>query len=1172
MASVLQKVTPWIEDVFVYASSFDPNASATPSVNSNVRYGDNDNDGYYNDNNSDDDAHLLFDSQAEPEPQTENTIPSGLLPSPIETGNDTSNSLLEGGLGVACRTRKKAPPSRRSKIVQVIQRGGDFGHSFRNDDDSSPPYLILNDGQHSAIAFLSPLTLAGISNNNNHYCNKKKGSSRMNNNILPNKSLITLSDFTLSTIFQCTDSNSKTHDSIIRNLCRHTPRTMLTHEHIFNQLNPQLFMCLYLQGPIHLMGAENQGTINNPLDVHCSVQLRQMLMDVERQYSGGEGPYLVFIRRLEACHHHYRMMAGQGGRGERNKQGNGEVGYRGIPQWPWESQLMTMNFPVKEVMTANNHHTMVVDAIVVPGNVDCLAKQEGDFEDILGSDFEERRETEEGDGGQCYLGKEFDEAVDHGDGRVEAVDTMGGGNDNDADVGEENSVILCEVHDDVDNSQHDDNVREEAAVGRYGAEEAGGEKSGRNVAPSEDRNDSKGGDDSDATIPLEDAGGHKANNNATSSVEQGDVAELFENFEDFDEMENMLDLSSSSKESIGEVSERDSSRVARVDALQEGGTTARRAEEHDDEQMGCDSSQRSQEGQSNAAASFVGIDDMILEEDDDDDEEEEGSEKVDEERCKGNGNECKKLFIDGNENDVEPEDRMLTQPNALSTTHAARDEDDMDEEDRPSHSYKDYGEHEEPLYTQPNDDDQDSDEEKRPLALQSNDSPTTPTARDEDDGDEEEYDKSQILLSPSVNTICCAASAIKDKNDRVEDGQLGEPSIPLPVEATTWKRPVGVWRRDWQDKKQRLDEKECGRLKSPIPLSTQCATRKAKEAMDREEDEYEDHRLESPIPPATTREVAKKVSKPPGSESAEEVEFQINEHDGDENARPESQNAYGYKEKSSSKQKDIPGSLEQRKTKKGVKQDDRSFRPHKSLRKKPSAGKNKKRVSSSPFGGKRPPAPRYACSSWRPACSGGDGDSSDSDDWMRVISNKKVRKRAKSSGLRRSEKMVPAVSATTWKLSHDGNESNDEPFSESQMAAGEGSEESNVTVGVTQSPRQTSHGSLTGEKKISYAASVDIVDDRANTNPPLCNGDHHVRFVISDPLEPWQVDVAAFCARADAMLGNMATRRSASAAADTSDDGGAPTESNRHSNSPARKQKKEIDLVVILERAKRLCR
>lgn len=56
------------------------------------------------------------------------------------------------------------------------------------------------------------------------------------------------------------------------------------------------------------------------------------------------------------------------------------------------------------------------------------------------------------------------------------------------------------------------------------------------------------------------------------------------------------------------------------------------------------------------------------------------------------------------------------------------------------------------------------------------------------------------------------------------------------------------------------------------------------------------------------------------------------------------------------------------------------------------------------------------------------------------------------------------------------------------------------------------------------------------------------------------------------MLGIMATRQSASAAADTSDDGDAPTESNRHSNSPTRKQKKEMDLVAILERAKRLCR
>ena len=39
--------------------------------------------------------------------------------------------------------------------------------------------------------------------------------------------------------------------------------------------------------------------------------------------------------------------------------------------------------------------------------------------------------------------------------------------------------------------------------------------------------------------------------------------------------------------------------------------------------------------------------------------------------------------------------------------------------------------------------------------------------------------------------------------------------------------------------------------------------------MNREEDGYEDNRLESPI----TQEEARKASKPPGYESAEEVEF-----------------------------------------------------------------------------------------------------------------------------------------------------------------------------------------------------------------------------------------------------------------------------------------------------------
>ena len=92
MASLLQKSTPWIEDSFVYACSFDASRC---------------DDGEDNGSESD------FNDDEEMEPQTENTIPAGLHDDDDESGDGNNGS------------RNKPPPSRGGKIVQIIDRGGD---------------------------------------------------------------------------------------------------------------------------------------------------------------------------------------------------------------------------------------------------------------------------------------------------------------------------------------------------------------------------------------------------------------------------------------------------------------------------------------------------------------------------------------------------------------------------------------------------------------------------------------------------------------------------------------------------------------------------------------------------------------------------------------------------------------------------------------------------------------------------------------------------------------------------------------------------------------------------------------------------------------------------------------------------------------------------------------
>ena len=238
MASFLQNANPWIENTFTYASSFNPDTgegfSGGGGTTTAAGGGTPNSDNLYNS------SQYYEQSQSQSEPQTNNTIPSGLLPSPDERGGgdkvvgDNTTNANGGTMSI-----QGVAPSRQSKIAQVICRGGNFEYykqqmaaaqqgAIANADNNSssnknvadaastttttnsnccPPYLIIHDGQYSAITFLSPKTIAAMEE-------MEDGSTTANNmNIPPNKSLISITHYTVSTIYQCTNNNSTNSDN-----------------------------------------------------------------------------------------------------------------------------------------------------------------------------------------------------------------------------------------------------------------------------------------------------------------------------------------------------------------------------------------------------------------------------------------------------------------------------------------------------------------------------------------------------------------------------------------------------------------------------------------------------------------------------------------------------------------------------------------------------------------------------------------------------------------------------------------------------------------------------------------------------------------------------------------------------------------------------------------------
>jgi len=400
MAAFLQKSDPWIENTFVHACSFATVRQAAAHAATQPQ-----------------EEEEFFDSQQEWE-QTENTIPAGLLPSqPTENAHNYYTDS----------------PSRQSKIVQITCRGGSGwdGSIVHANRDSCPPYVLLHDGRYSAVAFLSDKAMASIGmiisnttmDNRGENAVKRRRkrnktglaydsdhSSTMStmhnraeraarraalngyNITLRNKSLVCITHYTISTIKQCCSSQHRT--AVLNSL--DIPSNM--QQQLQSQLNLGLFMCVYLQGPITVIGGENQGLIGNSVDVHCSVRVRQALKDLDAiaKDENGCDSYSKLMQTLEACHCFYMERAQR--KMDRDNEGTVSDSFL-VPSWPWESRLKS----------DSAHHE---NAAVVQGSVaQFMIGNEGDvdgdqvngleLDHILGSHPEEDEDT----GNQVDVGR-----------------------------------------------------------------------------------------------------------------------------------------------------------------------------------------------------------------------------------------------------------------------------------------------------------------------------------------------------------------------------------------------------------------------------------------------------------------------------------------------------------------------------------------------------------------------------------------------------------------------------------------------------------------------------------------------------------------------------------------------------------------------------------------------
>ena len=313
MAAFLQPADPWIENTYIHAISFDASTSTAASATL--------------DNEPSHENQSPTDSSSQQWDQTENTIPSGLLPSQPRSDH--------------------IPPSRKSKIVQIIHRGGE-GWDGKRVKNGCPPYVILHDGQYSTVAFLSEVAQRSIGMNGQEEKSKskkhpKQGSRRHSSRdiTLKKKCLASVNQYTVSTVWGCVYPGELQCPQRVYRQQQQQQQARKHTEKVLGSLDiPQnlhahllplrhLFLCLYITGTITVIGAENQGLIGETVDVHCSVGVRRELRVfnncADDDYDGSVG-YKRLMRRLEEVHNTYMDL-------EKNDTSIEEI------KWPWISRL-----------------------------------------------------------------------------------------------------------------------------------------------------------------------------------------------------------------------------------------------------------------------------------------------------------------------------------------------------------------------------------------------------------------------------------------------------------------------------------------------------------------------------------------------------------------------------------------------------------------------------------------------------------------------------------------------------------------------------------------------------------------------------------------------------------------------------------------------------------------
>jgi len=676
MASFLQKSNPWIENTFTFAISFNPDTEEGFGNNRDTPNNKNNNNNNNNGEESDIFNSQYYNTEEREESsqylQTENTIPDGLVGTP-------EKQKAVGGL-VGGREEDELngitkdvieAPSRQSKIAQVISRGGNFNYynnttnnneelnnnkkkaSSSNKEENCPPYLIIHDGEYSTIAFLSPEVCAEYTNNNGK--------------IPPNKSLISITHYTVSTIYQCcstsfsstettttnnsnnnnNNNNNTTHLQIIQNLQtnqRTIPQPYTSQ--IQNQIqNPKLYTCLYIQSSIIVIGAENQGLINNPIDVHCSVLLRRCLIAHEmqngrigstgddRQVGQGEGggnaneedleereekeehSHNVLITRLEAVHLHYQDLAEKKFHDEQHElnqlhpvqqQQQQDLGGLTAPESPSSptTSSLASNSPATTSPHNNNNHTKKTKKKQYgrrrnnKKQQQQVGKKDSPYKRIgvsvvippewpwLSRLVEQEQEGGKEVGNNCLI---KEEPVDENEIQKRINMNSNGQQEQEQEVNGELEDVVQSVQEEGEN----DKVIE------------GGEDNDDNT---------KETDAAAAVLPLEKDDQRRSSNKPPAARSIGNVIELFDNFDDIEEVLDLTELDDDDD---------DDNTVA---TAMGGGTNTKTVDKKasigmpKDDNEGDETTTSPVSRGNNNTVSFVGIDDMLVDDDDDDSE------------------------------------------------------------------------------------------------------------------------------------------------------------------------------------------------------------------------------------------------------------------------------------------------------------------------------------------------------------------------------------------------------------------------------------------------------------------------------------------------------------------------------------------------------------------------